>query len=201
MTSHPMKPTLKASLSFPILPPLFDLLAGDASGDVLIFSPLNLSAISTNTELSSGMTSQGTPGSSAPKLTTPLLQTTPLPKMGRGQGTPMSASTPASRSLRVRVSARKLREIESPYSSDQSLASLQSEAIGAIPGSPAPPSQPPGGPATPPNPNLQSNEPLESSAFPRAPAPPPLSAAAGKLANPKRPLGALWCNVYGYLAT
>ena len=170
MPQHPITPTMKV-----LIPPPELQEVGSKDGSVLIFTPL------------------GTPQtSSSCKSTPPPHQVTSRSPLGtpltgeRGGDTampPVSTSTPADRSVLVRISARKLREIDSPYTSDQSLASLQSDvlaATGASPGAPAPPPQAPGGPATPP----QTMQLVQSS--------PPFSKATSKAPGVLRPALPPW---------
>lgn len=169
--------------------------------DLLIFSPLNSSANSDNTP---SLISYGFDTPSGSNIESSIQRSN-----GHHANTaslPGSASTPADRSVRVRVSAKKLREILSPYASDQSLASVQSDvlvATSASPGAPALPPQPPGGPATPPYSDSSHEEPLQPSALPRdpevlLPAPPPVSATGESRGRPLKGYGVVLC---GYLAT
>lgn len=145
-------------------------LPSDSSYDVTIFSPLMNGQRRPGSALSTLAPSSAFPAPLSPptegKHATPLSrgsvrkdnkslmqdkenQTTPLTlNRNREDATPpLNTSTPASsRSVQVRISARKLREIESPFSDKSSAASLSGLsatllAAGASPGEPAPPPQ------------------------------------------------------------
>lgn len=163
-----------------------------------IFSPLSEAATSQSSQVLSPDNAPNTLTSLSGHAHSKALDTTPT--LGKGTGNkdnlatplaaprwsvatpPTSTSTPAAgRSVRVVISARKLREIESPYSSDQSSAASLSGgrgqgqmqvARGASPGNPAPPPQPGEPPQHPAPPHLSraTHEVLSS-------APPPKPAA------------------------